>query len=61
MSPEQQLALAEAVRRACAEAAEQACERAAMSGLCSEGQQEAAVGAIRALDLEAIVAGFAPG
>lgn len=46
------LAIAEAVRRACLEAAREALEAAALSGLCREGAEEAALDAIRALDLE---------
>jgi len=47
--------LAEAVREACLKAALDAYQQAAMSGLCGEGASECAVGAIRALDLEAII------
>jgi len=48
--------LAEAVRSACLQASLEAYERAAMSGLCHEGAWECAVDAVRALDLEAIIA-----
>jgi hypothetical protein len=42
---------AEQVRAACIEAALRGYERAAMSGLCGEGALEAAVSAMRMLDL----------
>jgi len=42
---------AEQVRAACIEAALSGYERAAMSGLCGEGALEAAVSAMRMLDL----------
>lgn len=48
--------LAEAVRSACLQASLEAYERAAMSGLCREGAWECAVDAVRALDLDAIIA-----
>lgn len=48
--------LAEAVRAACLNAAQAAYESAAMSGLCEEGAIEVALGAIRTLDLEAVLA-----
>lgn len=44
--------LAEAVRAACIQAAIDGYENASMSGLCAEGAFEAAIGAIRMLDLE---------
>lgn len=47
--------VAEAVRTACIEAALAGYEQAAMSGLCAEGAWEAAVGAMRMLDLEAVL------
>jgi len=46
-------ALAEQVRQACVEAAVGAYDDAATSGLCHEGAWEAAVGAIRSLDVTA--------
>ena len=49
------LALAERVRRACVEAALEAYELSGIQGLCAEGRWEAAVGAMRALDLEPVV------
>lgn len=47
--------LAEATRRACLAAAMSAYEDAGVQGLCEEGRWEAAVGAVKALDLEAVV------
>lgn len=44
--------LAEAVRQACLRAALQAHEDAGIQGLCAEGRWEAAVSAIRGVDLE---------
>jgi len=48
--------IAEAVRQACLNAARQGYENAGISGLCEEGRWECAVDAIRALDLEAVIA-----
>jgi hypothetical protein len=48
--------LAEAVRQACLNAAREGYENAGISGLCEEGRWECAVGAIRALDIEAVIA-----
>jgi len=48
--------LAEAVRAACVRAAQEGYERAAASGLCGEGALEAALGEIRMLDLDAVLA-----
>ena len=48
--------LAEAVRLACLKAAQEGYESAGISGLCEEGRWECAVGAIRALDIEAVIA-----
>ena len=47
--------VAEAVRRACVRAARDGYERAALSGLCAEGAAEAAVDAVRMLDLDAVL------
>ncbi|HEY8494540.1 MAG TPA: acetyltransferase [Myxococcota bacterium] len=47
--------LAERVRAACIRAAIDAYEDAAIRGLCPEGAWEAAVSAMRALDLAALV------
>ncbi len=48
--------IAEAVRAASVQAALAAYEQAAISGLCHEGAWECAIGAIRALKVEEIVA-----
>lgn len=48
--------LAEAVRAACVRAAQEGYERAATSGLRGEGAIEAALGEIRMLDLDAVLA-----
>lgn len=48
-------AIADAVRRACLEAALAAYEDAGIRGVCEEGRWEAAVGAIRTLDLEPVI------
>jgi hypothetical protein len=48
--------LAEAVRAACRKVAQEAYEGAAMSGLCEEGAIEVALGAITAMDLDAVIA-----
>lgn len=47
--------LAGAVRRACVQAALDAHEDAGVRGLCAEGRWEAAVEAIRAVDLRPVV------
>jgi hypothetical protein len=52
---ERELAIAEAVRRACAEAAAEAYEDAGIRGLCAEGRWEAAHDAIRRVDVRAII------
>ncbi|HEX2189886.1 MAG TPA: ATP-binding protein [Longimicrobiaceae bacterium] len=46
--------VAEAVRRACVQAARDGYEQAAISGLCAEGAAEAAVDAVRMLDVAAL-------
>ena len=51
--------LAEAVRAACLEAALRGYADARMSGLCHEGAWEAAVGAVRMLDVEQVLTGTA--
>lgn len=53
---EQQRRLARLVRDACVRAALDAYEQAGMSGLCHEGAWECAVGAMRSLDLDAVLA-----
>jgi hypothetical protein len=47
--------IAEAVRERCVRAALEGYERAAQDGLCHEGAWEAAVDAIRALDVDAVL------
>jgi len=56
-SGNQSLKIARAVQQACIQAASDAYENAAISGLCDEGALEAAIGAIRMLDLEAVLNG----
>lgn len=48
--------VAEAVRKACIAAALDAHEQAGISGLCQEGRWEAAIEAVRSLDLAAVLA-----
>jgi hypothetical protein len=55
IEPRQVLDLAERVRQACVEAALAGYERAEISGLCREGAFEAAISAIRMVDLSALV------
>ncbi len=47
--------VAEAVRSACIAAALAGYENAAISGLCHEGAWEAAIGAMRMLDVEKLI------
>lgn len=47
--------IAEKVREACLKAAREGFLDASISGLCSEGAMEAAVGAIQSLDLNSII------
>ena len=47
--------VAEAVRDACIEEAQRSYEDARMRGLCAEGAWEAAVGALRSLDVKRVV------
>lgn len=49
--------LGEAIRQACVAAALAGCEHASSSGLCQEGAWEAAVSAIRSVDLGGLVGG----
>lgn len=51
------LEIARAVRDACVRVALEECEDARMAGLCWEGAWEAAIGALRALDVERIARG----
>jgi hypothetical protein len=53
--PQEELRTAEAVREACIRAALDGYERAAMSGLCAEGAWEAAISAIRMVDLRGVL------
>ena len=57
MTPQTHDPAAESVRRALIEAARAAYEDAGIQGLCQEGRWEAAVSAMRALDLGAIAPG----
>ncbi len=52
--------VAEAVRAACVRAALEGYEQAGMDGLCHEGAWEAAVDAIRGLDLNPIIRNRVP-
>ena len=52
---EQQTALAHIVKDACIRAALEGYESAAMSGLCCEGAWEAAISAMRMLDLDSVI------
>ena len=51
----EQEGLAEAVRAACLNAALEAYEDASIRGVCGEGAWECAIGAIRSLDIGAVV------
>jgi hypothetical protein len=51
--------IAQTVRRACIEAALAGYEEAGIAGLCHEGAWEAAVDAMRALDLDALIEQYA--
>ncbi|HSS65084.1 MAG TPA: acetyltransferase [Gammaproteobacteria bacterium] len=55
-SPDQEIA--EAVRAACIQAALNGYENASISGLCAEGAFEAAISAIRMLDLKMLTEGL---
>ncbi len=59
MNPDPHHPLAEAIRRALIDAAEAAYEDAGIQGLCAEGRWEAAVSAMRAVDVEAVTKGAA--
>lgn len=50
--------VAEAVREACLKAAQEAYENAGISGLCEEGRWECAMGAVRTLDVAAVIARY---
>ena len=49
------LELAEKIRAACLRAADAAYEDAGIQGLCEEGRWEAAIGAVRSLDLRPLL------
>ena len=53
--PQEQDARLEAVRAACLEAAQQAYEDAGIQGLCADGRWEAALSAMRHVDLTSTV------
>ena len=55
---ELELKIARAVQEACIHAANKAFEDASISGLCGEGALEVALGAIKTLDIEALLADF---
>jgi len=50
--------LAEAVREACLQATLAGWEAAGTQGLCAEGRWEVAIGALRSVDLQALVQAF---
>jgi hypothetical protein len=54
-SPEIDKSLAEEVRDACVEAAIAAYEDAGVQGLCDEGRFEAAISAMRSVDITAVI------
>jgi pentatricopeptide repeat protein len=53
--PSDRARIAEAVRQACIAAALEAHEQAGISGLCQEGRWEAAIEAVRSLDLKTVL------
>jgi hypothetical protein len=55
------LALAESIRRAVIAAGEAAYEDAGIQGLCAEGRWEAAVAAMRSVDVESLARRAFPG
>lgn len=56
VSPEEVSRLIQSIREACIGAAVEAYEQGGVGGLCAEGRWEMAVDAMRALDLDAVVA-----
>lgn len=60
MSADPDPTLAESIRRALIDAAESAYEDAGMQGLCAEGRWEAAVSAMRRVDVKAVASAAAP-
>ena len=57
--PNPTIPLAESIRRAIIEAAQEAYEDAGIRGLCAEGRWEAAVQAMRGVDVQAVARGAA--
>ncbi|NBC05300.1 MAG: acetyltransferase [Bacteroidetes bacterium] len=55
MTNEEQYQLADKVKEACVQAAKEGFQDASISGLCTEGAMEAAVGAIQKLDIQKIL------
>lgn len=55
MTDKDQYQIAEKVREACIQAAKDGFQDASMSGLCTEGAMEAAISAIRKLEIEQII------
>ena len=55
MTPSDRVRIAEAVRQACVAAALEAHEQAGISGLCQTGRWEAAIEAVRSLDLKTVL------
>lgn len=55
IAEDRDLRMANLVRAACVQAGKEAYESASMSGLCSEGAWEAAIGAIEMLDIKGLV------
>ncbi len=61
MNEQERADLAQRVREACVTAAIDGYENAAMAGLCGEGALEAAISAIRRLDIAVVLAQSPPG
>jgi len=59
-APEKDRRLAETVRTACLDTVMYGYEEARMSGLCREGAWEAAVGALRMLDMDRLLSSSRP-
>ena len=53
--PSDRARIAEVVRQACVAAALEAHEHAGISGLCQEGRWEAAIEAVRSLDVKTVL------
>lgn len=58
-SDEQLTELAALVQKECINAAREGFQDASMSGLCTEGAIEAAIGAMQSIDLEKLIQKFA--